>query len=343
MRRRSFCAEGDPVFTIDNRTGNILTTIAAFAAVVAVVFVARATLVAFVLALLTAYLLEPIVAGLEGLLPKGSHSRGASIAVVYAVGTVVAIAAAYSIVPTASAELRRFNSWLPDLAARVNAMSIAGRRDLMAGLTARATEAAASAAENAVWLLVVPVVAIFFLENRTAFLDAVVDLSRKRGDRAKARRTVHHIDEALAQYTRAQLILAALSAAFYVVSMALLRIPHAVALGIVGGVFEFVPVLGWIIAAIAMLVSAWLAHAHWMWMAALIVIWRVVQNFVSSPRVMGERLQMEPLSVLFALMVGSEIGGLAGAILSIPVVAVLRIVWTERASRDTSPVALVKK
>ena len=330
------------MFTIDDRTGNILTTIAAFAAIVAVVFVARATLVAFVLALLMAYLLEPPVAGVERLLPKGSHSRGASIAVVYALGTLVAIAATYSILPAAADQFRRFNTAVPALAARVNAMSWAGRGDVMAGVAARATEAAASAAENAVWLLLVPVVAIFFLGNRTAFLDALVDLFGKRGDRAKARRTIHQVDEALAQYTRAQLILAALSVAFYIVSMAVLRIPYAVALGIIGGALEFVPVLGWIVAAIAMLASAWLAHAHWIWMAALIVIWRFVQNFVNSPRVMGDRLQMEPLTVLFALMIGSEVGGLPGAILSIPLVAVLRIVSRDRTSRDVSPVALVK-
>jgi predicted PurR-regulated permease PerM len=330
------------VFTLDQRTGNILATIAAFAAIVVVAFVARATLIAFVLALLLAYLLEPIVARVERLLPKGPRSRGASIAVVYAVGTIAAIAAAFSIVPAAADQVRWFNAGLAGLAARVNAMSSAGHGDLMAGLTARATKAGAAAAEDAVWLLVAPIVAIFFLENRTAFLDAVVDLFATRGDRAKARRAVHQVDEALAQYTRGQLILAALSAAFYVVSMALLRIPDAVALGIIGGALEFVPVVGWVTAAIAMLISAWLAHAHWIWMAVLIVVWRFVQNFVNSPRVMGERLQMEPLAVLFALMVGSEVGGLAGAILSIPVVAVLRIVWTERASTDTSPVALVE-
>ncbi len=240
------------MFTIDDRTGNILTTIAAFAAIVAV---------------------------------------------------VVAIAATYSILPAAADQFRRFNTAVPALAARVNAMSWTGRGDVMAGVAARATEAAASAAENAVWLLLVPVVAIFFLGNRTAFLDALVDLFGKRGDRAKARRTIHQVDEALAQYTRAQLILAALSVAFYIVSMAVLRIPYAVALGIIGGALEFVPVLG---------------------------------------RVMGDRLQMEPLTVLLALMIGSEVGGLPGAILSIPLVAVLRIVSRDRTSRDVSPVALVK-
>jgi predicted PurR-regulated permease PerM len=79
------------VVALDDRTGNILTTIVVFAAVVVVAFVARAALVVFVLALLLAYLLEPVVAGVERLLPRVSHVRGASIAVVYAVGALLAV------------------------------------------------------------------------------------------------------------------------------------------------------------------------------------------------------------------------------------------------------------
>ena len=138
------------------------------------------------------------------------------------------------------------------------------------------------------------------------------------------------------------MILAGFSAIFYGVSMALLRFPYALALAVAGGAVEFVP-FGWIAAAGTMLASGWLAHAHWIWMAVLLVVWRIIQNFVISPRVMGNRLQMEPITVLFALMVGGQLGGLAGAIFSVPVVAVLRIVYQHRASRDTAlPVALLK-
>jgi predicted PurR-regulated permease PerM len=124
--------------------------------------------------------------------------------------------------------------------------------------------------------------------------------------------------------------------------MVLLGVPYALGLGIVGAALEFVPVVGWLVAAAAILVSAWLVDAHWIWMAGLILGWRLVQNFVTSPRVMGGRLQMEPITVLFALMVGSQIGGFAGAILSIPAAAVFRIVWLDRTSRDPSAVTLVK-
>ena len=88
-----------------------------------------------------------------------------------------------------------------------------------------------------------------------------------------------------------------------------------------------------------MLTSGWLTHAHWIWMAGLLVLWRLVQNFVNSPRIMGDRLKMEPITVIFALMAGGQIGGLLGVFLSVPVVAVLRIVWLERDARQKVAIA----
>ena len=68
-----------------------------------------------------------------------------------------------------------------------------------------------------------------------------------------------------------------------------------------------------------------------------------MQNFVNSPRVLGDRLQMEPITVLFALLVGGQLGGLTGVILSVPAVAVFRIACQQRASRHTvSAVAVLK-
>jgi len=331
------------VIALDDRTGNILTTIVVFAAVVVVAFVARATFVVFVLALLLAYLLEPIVGAIEQRLPRLSHARGASVAVVYAIGTLLVVAVGYALAPTIADQARRIDAVVPGLAARIHRTSAAAHGDLFAGAAAEANRAAIGAAEDIGWLLAVPIVAIFFLGNRAAFLDSAVDLFARRGGRTAARRAIQQVDRALAEYTRAQLILASLSAIFYGVSLALLGFPYPLALGVAGGALEFVPVVGWIAAATAMLTSGWLTHAPWMWMALLIALWRIVQNFVNSPRVMGDRLQMEPITVLLALMVGGQLGGLPGVILSVPAVAVCRIVYQQRASRDTvSPVALLK-
>jgi predicted PurR-regulated permease PerM len=329
------------VLKLDDRTGNVLTTIAAFAAVVALVYLTRSMLLAFVLALLLAYLLEPIVGGVERLLPKSGHTRGLAIAIVYLAGVLVAAIALYTAVPIIMEEFHRLQQTGPELKARLDVMS-AGHTDLVSSMSDRAKHAVASGVTDATWLLAAPIIAIFFLDNRAALLDRTVDLFSKRADSARAKHTVQQVDEALAGYTRGQLVLAGLSAAFYVIAMMLCHIPYAFALGLMGGALEFVPVVGWIGAAAAILLSGWLAHGQWIWMAVLIGAWRLVQNFVNSPRVMGDRLQMQPLSVFVAMMLGSQIGGIVGAILSIPVVAVCRIVWNERGARDSTSMALVK-
>jgi len=327
--------------TLDDRTGNVLTTVAVFAAAAVAAFAARTTLVIFVLALLLAYLLEPIVAGVERLLPRGTHIRAVSIAVVYVVGALLVTAAGYGVAPRIVDESRRLNAALPDLAARVST-TVAGQSDL-AGMLIRISRVAATLAEHIGSLLMVPVVAILFLDNRTEFLGRAIDLFARRSDRTGAKHMVQQIDNALGEYTRAQLTLSGLSGVFYWISMTLLGFPSPLPLAIAGSALEFVPVAGWIVSATTILVSGWLAHAHWILMAAAILGWRVVQNFVISPRVMGDRLQMEPALVLFALMVGGQIGGVAGVILSVPAVAIFRIVRNEGGARDAaSPVALVK-
>jgi predicted PurR-regulated permease PerM len=139
-------------------------------------------------------------------------------------------------------------------------------------------------------------------------------------------RVLRQVDAMLTKYVRAQLALAGLSFVFYSVSMLLLGFPYAMALGFLGGALEFLPAVGWITAAALMLTMGFLTHAHWIWMAVLLVIWRLFQDYVNSPRIMGKTLELEPLTVLVALMVGGQVGGIAGLYLSVPAVAVLRIV-----------------
>jgi predicted PurR-regulated permease PerM len=68
------------------------------------------------------------------------------------------------------------------------------------------------------------------------------------------------------------------------------------ALGFLGGVLEFLPAIGWIASATVMLTVGFLTHAHWISMAGLVVVWRLVQNYVLSPRIMGGTLELRPLT-----------------------------------------------
>ena len=151
-----------------------------------------------------------------------------------------------------------------------------------------------------------------------------------------ARRVLQRADTVLAKYIRAQLALAGLSFGFYSVSMLILRFPYAIALGALGGALEFLPAVGWIVSALVILMVGFLVHSHWIWMAGLLVGWRLVLDYAISPRIMSKNLQLPPLTVIFALMVGGQVGGIAGVYLSVPIVAVLRIVWLECFSAQKS-------
>ena len=56
-------------------------------------------------------------------------------------------------------------------------------------------------------------------------------------------------------------------------------------------------------------------------------VWRLVQDYISAPRIMGKSLEIDPLTQIFAVLAGGEIAGVVGALVSVPVVALLRIVW----------------
>ena len=328
------------MLSLDDRTGNILTTIALFATVVGMAFAARAALVVFVLALLLAYVLEPAVGWVQGRLPSHSQSRAVSIAIVYLAGISLLIGTGYAIEPAIAGQLERLKAAVPEIRGRFeDSQFMAQHGDAISGAVERTVQAVTAIAQYAGWLLMVPVIAVLFLRNRAELIDGAVDFLARRRDQASVRHTIEQIDTMLGQYTRGQLATAGLSAVFYSGSMALLKFPYPLALGVFGGALEFVPVVGWILATAAILTSGWLAHAHWIWMAPLIVIWRILQNVAIYPRIMGNRLQMEPLTVFFALMAGGQIAGLVGVILSVPVVAVLRILWLQRSSSQNAAAA----
>src|SRR5262249_18087184 len=188
------------------------------------------------------------------------------------------------------------------------------------------------------WLFAIPILAIFLLLDGRRMADAIMQSVGPGGERTLTARVLERVDTMLARYIRAQLALAGLSFVFYTVSLQVLGFPYAVALGFLGGALEFLPTIGWIIAAAVMLPIGFVTHAHWITMAALLVVWRLVQGYVNSPRIMGESLQLQPLTILVALMVGGEVGGFPGLYIPIPAVAVRRMVWLEYFSSRPSPI-----
>lgn len=205
---------------------------------------------------------------------------------------------------------------------------LAGHREQIVGLAQEFGTRLARLGRNAWLLVLVPILAIFFLKDGRAMEGSLLEMFERRRQRDFAEGVLHDVHEMLAFYIRTQLLLALISMAVYLMGLGLLRVPYAVVLGIVGGFMEFIPMVGPVVAALLFVgVALGAGYGHVLWLAVFLGAWRGAEDYVVVPRVMGERLQLHPLAVLFGVLAGAEVAGVIGVYLSIPVIAALRILW----------------
>lgn len=188
-------------------------------------------------------------------------------------------------------------------------------------------------------IFVIPILAIFFLSDGEKLVDHLILLVPAASDTDAVRSLVTDLIVMLQRYIRAIVILGILS--FLLCSAALLTLgfPHWLSLGVIAGILEFIPIAGLMMAATTIATFGALTHAHWIWMLALLGVWRVHMDYGISPRVMGRQLEIHPLLAIFTVMVGGAVGGIVGVYISIPLVAIFRVFWRRlSASRNFYPI-----
>ena len=335
---------------LDRRTVSVLSTIALFSLMAGFIYGARRILIVFLFAVLFAYLLEPLVSLVQRRSKLSHGSRSLAILQVYLILLLIISGVLLSIGPRVADEGRKLATALPGLLDQMSSGKIVtqlgGKHGWSfdtqtriqqffaahrAGIIAWASDFGSRATmllTNTVWLIVIPILAIFFLRDGRGFADSVIQIAERSRQRQFLSSIVEDLNLMLAGYIRAQLILAGLSLVVYIVVLLLLRVPYAIILGLVGGAMEFIPVAGPLVAALVIFGVAFLTGYHHLLVIALfLALWRLVQDYVNSPRVMGGKLELHPLAALFAILAGGEIAGVIGVYLSIPIMAALRILW----------------
>jgi predicted PurR-regulated permease PerM len=317
-----------------------------FALVLGFLYVARDTLIAFLFAIFFAYLMSPLVTRLERLL-KG---RGRAIAVIYSLLLVLVVVFFVAVGPKVTREGAKLGQSIPALLARLSSGEIArqvganhgwslnttefvqsflvSHQDEITQLAQRIGLRVADVAKQAWLFFVVPLLSIFFLKDGRGFSEFLLSTIQSRPQREFLENVLNDLNQMLAHFIRAQLTLAAMTLVVYSIFLAVMRVPYPLVLGTLGGVLEFVPVVGPLVAAVTIItVALLLSYPHWLVLIIFLGAWRLVQDYVSSPRIMGESMELHPLAAIFGVMAGGEVAGILGVYLSIPVMASLRIVF----------------
>jgi len=160
------------------------------------------------------------------------------------------------------------------------------------------------------------------LENRIASLF----LSKE----TRIRESISQIEEKLGAWLRGQLLLSFIIGILSYIGLIALNIPYALPLAVVAGILEVVPVIGPIISAIpSILVALTLSPILGVGVAVMYFVIQQLENHLIVPQVMRRAVGLNPLVVILAIAIGSRLLGFGGALLAVPIAAVLQIIATE--------------
>ena len=342
---------------IDARAAKAAWTVGLVAAAFYTAYLVRKTLLVFVLALFLAYLIAPLVRLIERVnwrrLP-----RGVSVAEAFLLVVAVGAIAFTLIAPSASDEARKLAEQLPKLTEKASLVRelrlpawLEPYRDRVSALVQEGMSDAAQAviplakgfasnvvhfAGNLVFVALIPILAFMFVNSGPQMAQGLLREVGPTAPRGRVLRILSDLHDALGRYVRAVGLLCLATLAAYGVFFSLLQVPYGVLLAAIAAVLEVVPVLGPLSAAVLSLFVAGVSgYEHLLWMAAFFIAYRIFQDYVLAPLLMGGGIGLHPVLVIFGVLAGEQLGGIAGVFLSIPVMAALAIL--ARNLRESGP------
>lgn len=173
------------------------------------------------------------------------------------------------------------------------------------------------------WLGLVPAIAFLLLTQFPAFRRSTLRGLPQGHARWRGNELLTQVNAVLAGYARAQVFSSLIVGAICAAGFALIRVPYPLLVGFAAGLFEFVPVIGPI--AAALLVVGLVRGTHLVVALAFLLGVRLLQDLVLYPRLMGHHTHLHPALVLASVWVGATLGGIVGVLAAVPVAGVLAV------------------
>ena len=180
-------------------------------------------------------------------------------------------------------------------------------------------------------LLLIPVVMFYLLKDWDVMVARVAALT-PRPWMGAATRIARAMDAVVGEFLRGQLAVMATLSLYYAIALWAVGLDYALPIGILTGVLSFVPFLGFGLGMILALLVALLQFADWTgvaWVAGIYLAGQVLESYVITPRLVGERVGLHPVAVIFALAAFGQLFGFVGVLLAVPLAAVLLVALRE--------------
>ncbi len=302
------------------------------------------------LALGTAYVLNPLVSALE----RRGLNRTWGTSVVFSGCVLLLVGAVLYLIPVFREEAAKLPDFFLRASERVvpQVESLLGRplpdllRQRMAELGGRASELMQSAGPTAarlvasfagntarfvatlLGLLVVPVLAFFFVQDYPHLVGLVKGLVPRRAVELVGRR-FSEVDDVLSAFVRGQVTVGAILSVLYSTGLGFARIDMAIVIGVIAGFGNMVPYLGTTLGVVLALLGLMLSWQG-AWQLAVVggtfLVAQLAEGLVITPKVVGDKVGLSSVSVIIAILAFGELFGFTGILLAVPTTAILKVV-----------------
>ena len=310
----------------------------------------------FVAAAILAYALNPGVDYLARLrLGRFGMPRPLAVAIVVLLFLLALTALVLIVIPVLQKEIPLLQAQIPQFLNKLNDMLAPGLRELGikvrldgTGLKKILTQQIATSGEE-IWsavlasarvggtallgwiatLVLIPVLLFYLLLDWHPMLARIAGAVPRRWIGQTVGMAIE-VDTLLAQYLRGQLLVMLVLAVYYSGALMLAGFDVALPVGIITGLLVFIPYLGFGLGLILALIASVLQFADWSGVVAVAIIYgcgQLLEGFFLTPRLVGERIGLNPLAVIFALLAFGQLFGFVGVLLALPASAILMVAF----------------
>ena len=174
----------------------------------------------------------------------------------------------------------------------------------------------------------VPVVAFYLMRDWDLMMAGIMKLV-PRGMVSGVTSAISEAHSVLEAFVRGQLVVMGAQALIYSVGLWLVGLNYAIVLGLVAGAASIIPYAGAVIGVGSALIVGYLQFGLDLWALGLIgsvfIIGQLIESFALTPLLIGDRIGLHPVAVIFALMAGGQLAGFTGILIALPVAAVLLV------------------
>lgn len=327
------------MFAVTDRSSQKFWMLLGIIVLLCLVYYLAPAIIPFALGLILAYILNPLVSGMKRL----GFPRWLSISLIFLIGFVLFFLCIGLLIPLLETQiwmllnnLPHILSWIQEKTAidfdlgslsKSLMLHIRSQQNIVGHVWSFLTNSTFLLIELAINIILIPIVAIYTLRDWDKLRENMASLF-PRSYRHEIMHLLHECGEVLGAFFRGQLLVMIALGIIYSIGLAIIGLDLSLVIGIGAGLLSVVPYLGFSIGFLISIIDVIVKYHDWLhilYVCIVFAVGHIAENYILLPWLVGDRIGLHPVAVIFAVIAGGVLFSFVGVLLALPVAAVIMV------------------